>query len=74
MLRICFGLNLELSEWDSSFSSSILDLYNFLGRILIHEIWLLVLFLDMYLDQNPDQADEYILLGTVTYSLLVIQH
>lgn len=74
MLRICFGLNLELSERDSSFSSSILDLYNFLGRILIHEIWLLILFLDMYLDQNPDQADEYILLGTVTYSLLVIQH
>ena len=69
MLRICFGLNLELAEGDSSFSSSILDLYSFLGRMLIHEIWLLVSFLDMYLDQNPDQADEYLFLGAVTCSL-----
>lgn len=63
MLRICFGLNLELTEGDSSFSSSILDLYSFLGREII------VSFLDMYLGQNPDQADEYILLGTVTCTL-----
>lgn len=63
MLRICFGLNLELTEGDSSFSSSILDLYSFLGREII------VSFLDMYLGQNPDQADEYILLGMVTCTL-----